>query len=369
MTMANFNSQWIEIFKSGNYGPKGDWPVEKLQQVVANFNAGSWKPPAVLGHPEHDSPAMGWVEQLALDGGVLKAKFMKVQPQLEAHVAEGRYPNRSAAFYLDPQGKGPVLRHVGFLGGMPPEIKGLEPVKFSDGEFVAIEFKEDDVDPNEIKKSVRESVREFFAEFFGGKKLGETFSEADMNAKIAAMRQEMQSKMDETVKELKDKFAESTKKAEELSAAAKTVSAKEKVKAFIEGRRAAGQWVPAFDEAGLPAVLEHLAIAGGVVKFGEAGKEKEVETYDLLANFFEKALPQIVPVGTLKLKPAKGGKIMKFNEARGISLNEGSVLVAQRAEEISAERKISFGDALRVAREELGGGAAAAAGGTSSGAV
>jgi len=367
--MPDFNNQWVEIFKAGDYGAKGVWTPEKLSQVMANFKAGVWKPPAVLGHPQNDSPAMGWVESLALDGGVLKAKFTQVQPQLEAHVAEGRFPNRSAAFYLDPKGSGPVLRHVGFLGATPPEVKGLEAIKFSDGEFVAIEFKEEDVENEAIKKTVAEGIRNYFAELFGKKAEPATFSEADMNAKIAAMQKDMQGKMAEAIEAVKKEFAESAKKAGEQTAAAKVAASKEKVKTFIEGRRAAGQWVPAFDEAGLPAVLEHLAVDGGTVKFGETGKEKEVETYELLANFFEKGLPAIVPVGALKLKTPKGGKVLKFNETSGIGMKEGSDVLAQRAEQIATERKIGFGEALRAAREELGGGGAAAAGGSSAGAV
>jgi hypothetical protein len=141
--MSSFNNQWVEIFRTGDYGEKGKWTPKMLAAVVSNFKAGVWKPPAVLGHPKNDSPAMGWVDELVLDGETLKAKFGKVQPELESHVAGGRFPNRSAAFYLDPKGEGPVLRHVGFLGAIPPEVKGLEPIKFSDGEFVAIELKEE----------------------------------------------------------------------------------------------------------------------------------------------------------------------------------------------------------------------------------
>jgi len=136
-----FDSQWGEIFRVGDYGPKGKWTREMLAQAVTNFKAGVWKPPAVLGHPEDDSPAMAWVEELQLDGDVLKARFGQVQPELSAHVQSGRFPNRSAAFYLNPQNNGPVLRHVGFLGAMPPEVKGLAPLRFSDSNFVAIEFK------------------------------------------------------------------------------------------------------------------------------------------------------------------------------------------------------------------------------------
>ena len=138
----DFNSQWIEIFRAGDYSDKGNWTSDMLGQVVSNFNSGAWKPPAVLGHPEHDSPAMGWVKELREEGGKLLARFENVHPALESLVAEGRYPNRSAAFYLNPQGNGPVLRHVGFLGAMPPEVKSLAPVQFSEGRFLAIEFQE-----------------------------------------------------------------------------------------------------------------------------------------------------------------------------------------------------------------------------------
>lgn len=142
----DFNSQWIEIFRAGNYGEKGNWTASMLGQVVNNFNTGAWKPPAVLGHPEHDSPAMGWVKELREEGGKLLARFENVHPALEAMVAEGRYPNRSAAFYLNPQGNGPVLRHVGFLGAMPPEVKSLAPIRFSGGRFISIEFDEGNMD-------------------------------------------------------------------------------------------------------------------------------------------------------------------------------------------------------------------------------
>ncbi len=140
--MGDFDNQWVEVFRAGDYGAKGNWPVEKLRKVVANLNPAVWQPPAVFGHPEHDAPAMGWVKELSSEGGKLLARFEKVHPALEAGVQEGRYPNRSAAFYLDPEGKGPMLRHVGFLGAMPPEVKGLAPIRFSDDRFVAIEYQE-----------------------------------------------------------------------------------------------------------------------------------------------------------------------------------------------------------------------------------
>ncbi len=153
----DFSNQWVEIFRAGDYGAKGAWTPEDIAAMVRNFDPATWQPPAVFGHPEHDAPAMGWVKELRAEGGRLLARFEKVHPALESSVQEGRYPNRSAAFYLDPEGKGPMLRHVGFLGATPPEIKGLAPIRFSDERFVAIEFQEERMDS--VDRIIAEAMR------------------------------------------------------------------------------------------------------------------------------------------------------------------------------------------------------------------
>jgi hypothetical protein len=97
----------------------------------------------VFGHPKEDDPAQGWVCALERVGDTLRARFTQVSEELESSVKNGRFPNRSAAFYVNPKGNGPALRHVGFLGATPPEVKGLEPINFSDADFVDIEFSEE----------------------------------------------------------------------------------------------------------------------------------------------------------------------------------------------------------------------------------
>jgi hypothetical protein len=367
--MPDFNNQWIEIFRAGDYGDKGKWTPEMLATVVKNFDSGAWIPPAVFGHPQEDSPAHGWVKSLAVDGGVLKAQFKQVTPELEAKAREGRFPNRSAAFYRDPKGSGPVLRHVGFLGATPPEVKGLEPIHFSDGDFLTIEFTEEgDVDPKEIKKTVVESIREYFGELFGEKKPASAaaFTEEDRKKLIEDAQKPFLEKIDALTK----KFDESVTQAKASATAATESERKAAVKAFIAGLVAKNRWVPAFAEAGLDRVLEHLAIAGSTVKFGEAGKEKEVSLYDLHCQFLE-ALPEIVPTAVLavKGKGVKGKNVLQFTEAKTIGLDEGSVTVRARAIEIQEKNpKMAFGECLRQARAEVGE-PAAAAGGVAAGAV
>lgn len=365
--MADFNNRWIEIFRAGDYGEKGKWGPGELDQAIASFKAGVWTPPAVLGHPETDSPALAWVEDLEREGDVLKAKFKQVQPELEAHVSSGRFPNRSAAFYLDPKSQGPVLRHVGFLGATPPEVKGLTPIEFSDGDYVAIDFNEEaQMDVNEVRKTVATEIRSFFSGMFAEKK-NETpsFTEEQVQQRIEAATKPLTESMNALTK----KFDESIQRAEQRVTASTDAEKRADVKTFVAKLKGANKWVPAFSEMGLESVLEDLAISGRKVKFGEAGKEKEFTSYETLATFLEK-LPSIVPVADIAGKIRRVGKksVLQFTESKGIALDEGSVGVRDRAIEIAEEKKIPFGEALRQARAEMGT-AAASAGASTAGAV
>lgn len=137
--------------------------------------------------------------------------------------------------------------------------------------------------------------------------------------------------------------------------------------------KAAKKWVPAFTEAGLEAVLERLAIGGGTVKFGETGKEKEVAPFDALSGFLE-GLPEIVPThelagGKQRTRGAKG--VLAFTETKHLTVDPESEELRQRAIEIfdKANPKISFGEALKIARREAAAGNAGAAGSIAAGAV
>ena len=127
---------YVEIFRGGKQvdssGKKHDGDA-MIDQALASFNAETHQPPLVVGHPKDNEPAWGWVKDLqakTVDGvKTLLAKFEEVVPEFEELVAAGRYKKRSASFY--PDGR---LRHVGFLGAVPPAVKGLADLKFDDGE-------------------------------------------------------------------------------------------------------------------------------------------------------------------------------------------------------------------------------------------
>ena len=143
MNFSGFDD-WIPIFRGGRQidsrGKEHDGDA-LIDKALANFNTASHEPAACIGHPAHDKPAYGWVSELSKGadklGTLLLAKFKQVEPTFASMVKDGRFKKRSAAFY--PNG---TLRHVGFLGAMPPAVKGLPDVAFAEGEFATFDFAE-----------------------------------------------------------------------------------------------------------------------------------------------------------------------------------------------------------------------------------
>lgn len=128
--------KWMEIFRAGDYGAKGKYTAADLDTMVANYDPAQHEAPLVLGHPEHDAPAYGWVEKLKRAGDILMAKFRQVQPKVEQLIQAGSFKKRSISFYRDPLS----LRHVGLLGAAVPEVKGLADLRLSDSGRATVAF-------------------------------------------------------------------------------------------------------------------------------------------------------------------------------------------------------------------------------------
>ena len=135
----------MEIFEGGrrtdSSGTTRDWTEAELNQVAGGYDPAIHEAPVVVGHPQDDKPAYGWVTYLKRRGMKLLAG-VKFVPAFMETVKRGLYKNRSASFYHphDPRNPRPgawYLRHVGFLGAMPPAIKGLAPVSFAAGHGAA----------------------------------------------------------------------------------------------------------------------------------------------------------------------------------------------------------------------------------------
>ncbi len=132
---------WFEIFRAGTHtdsaGDTQDWTEEDLDKIVSSYNPGYHEAPIVIGHPETDSPAYGWIEALKREGDRLLAKPRELIEEFKDWVNRGLYKKISIALYPDLS-----LRHIGFLGATPPAVKGLANVRFQERGKVTICFSE-----------------------------------------------------------------------------------------------------------------------------------------------------------------------------------------------------------------------------------
>ena len=132
----------IEVFRAGSFtdmtGSKQTITAESLAQIAGNYDPENHPAPVVIGHPETDAPAFGWVDQLYVEGDVLKATIREAAPEFVDMVKAGRYKRVSISLFLPSSTANPVpgemyVRHVGFLGAQAPAVPGLKPVKFAGG--------------------------------------------------------------------------------------------------------------------------------------------------------------------------------------------------------------------------------------------
>ncbi len=147
------NLKQIAIFKVGKHkstsGESLNATADYLRSVASNYDKNNHQAPAVIGHPKDNAPAYAWVTSLNFDesDNTLYADFEQVEPQFQKLLQDGRFKKRSASFYppnhpSNPIKDKPYLRHVGFLGAMPPAVKGLKDFSDNDKDCITFEFNE-----------------------------------------------------------------------------------------------------------------------------------------------------------------------------------------------------------------------------------
>jgi len=145
-------------------GTKKVWSGEELDQIVTNTKklidnnifSGA---PMVIGHPKTDAPAYGWIQDLKREGNVLSVKGDKLHDEFAEGVEKGLWPNRSIRI-----GKGAdgfYLKHVGFLGAVPPAIEGMDSIYNANTDDECFDYAyQDSITPNILSRMMRR-FREF----------------------------------------------------------------------------------------------------------------------------------------------------------------------------------------------------------------
>jgi len=134
-------TDWFEVFKTGTHidsnGKKWTFTQADLDEIAANYHAEEHEAPIVIGHPAMDTPAYGWIAAVKSADGTLFVKGKDVVPEFNDLVKNGRFKKRSLSLY-----PGKKIKHLGFLGAVPPSIKGLKDIAFKEDDAITIEFSE-----------------------------------------------------------------------------------------------------------------------------------------------------------------------------------------------------------------------------------
>ncbi|OHU85520.1 MULTISPECIES: hypothetical protein [Pseudoalteromonas] len=181
----NTKFNWFEIFRAGKHtdskGNEAEFSKSDLQSVVENFKPRT--SPLVIGHPKNDDPAWGWAEELKIEDDVLYAKAEAVDADFAEAVENARYPNRSVR--LRKTDNGFELGHIGFLGGKPPAVDGMQWLfsKDESGETVVLEFAASDrieqmtIDNTQGFVRLVRNLKTLITDKFGAEEANNVFSE------------------------------------------------------------------------------------------------------------------------------------------------------------------------------------------------
>jgi len=142
----------VEIMRPGQFTPMAGQAIsfteDTLRLAAVTYDAAKAPAPVVIGHPETNAPAYGWVKGMDFADGTLGAYLGDLAPSFAEAVKDKRYTKVSASFFPPQSSANPrpgvfYLRHVGFLGAAAPAVPGLRPVSFASAEGEALDFAHD----------------------------------------------------------------------------------------------------------------------------------------------------------------------------------------------------------------------------------
>ncbi|MBF0291135.1 MAG: peptidase [Nitrospinae bacterium] len=322
----------LKIFRPGAHtdstGKRVTLTEADLKKSAQAYSPATHEAPIVVGHPANDAPAFGWIGKLAFADGHLSAEPRQVNADFAELVKTGSYKKISASFYMPDSPTNPVpgsyyLRHVGFLGAMPPALKGLPPVNFKEEEVGIVTFNEND---DSIVARFFRNLRDFFIAEKGQETADKILPSYDLEAlTTSAVQEALEAKQEvsptpvhdtQTMfnegKQAMDKAeAEAAKKKEEdekrLTAEKdaafaereaeivrrETELAKKERSDFLEGLISEGKILP----AAKPALIEIMgAMKADTVSFSEGTKTVKKPALEVFQSFLS-GLPKSVTFG------------------------------------------------------------------------
>ncbi|EPU1123065.1 peptidase [Klebsiella pneumoniae] len=141
----------LAVFAPGTHtamdGRTITFTTENCIDLANSYDPSVSEAPFVIGHPSLTAPAYGWAERLEFRDGIVYVAPRQVNPAFAEAFNAGSYKKRSLSIYQPDSPGNPkpghyYARHVGFLGAVPPGVKGLPDAQFAEasGDNGPLEF-------------------------------------------------------------------------------------------------------------------------------------------------------------------------------------------------------------------------------------
>ena len=321
----------FEIFKTGSHtsdkGITRDYSLDDLNFIAKSYDPVVQEAPIVIGHPVDSSPAYGWVESLKVVGDRLIAKAKDLIPEFKEALSNKLYKKRSIS--LDSEGK---LRHIGFLGGALPAVKGLADIQFSNDENTnTIEFSTNSSDsalerePDLAHKSDLELVPEL----------------SSTNDLFTSFSVELES-LKNSLSTLSQNFSEYSaanvsNELTNLSNKVKSISSKLDLSEFnqlLDDKITSGNLTPA-----LRSKLESLVGFVGAYNFSDGVESFQSKLVNHLSEFIN-SMPKLLFLENFAEKP--NDLVVVKDDFDGLPLNQESALIHRKALAAMKSENISY---------------------------
>lgn len=348
----------IEIFKPGSFvamnGQTYKFTADHVKELAETYNPEFADAPFVVGHPKVTAPRYGHAGKLFVnEAGVLCAEPGHVVPEFAEAVNAGHFPKVSASIYLPDAPGNPTpgkhyLRHIGFLGGQAPAVKGLKSVEFAGSDEGIADFAYED----RLVVRLFRRLRDWIVAKEGAEAAQEVISDYDLDYLTEnAVREEMREanavpgfsspnlKQEEalnTAEQLAQREAALAAEKQQLDARAAALAVQEtKLKKsgfveFAEGLVKEGKLLPA-QTASVVEIMVQLDGANKVADFAE-GDANHGKTGAELFQAFLSAQPKQVEYGRVTQPGGKTGAAVDFAAPEGMQVDQEGLETLAKAQ-------------------------------------
>jgi hypothetical protein len=356
-----------------------------LKGIAERYDPALHEAPLIVGHPQHDAPAYGWVAGLSFADGALAVQEKQVDPEFDALRTRGSFKKVSARFYTPTSKNSPTpgqyyLRDVGFLGAMAPAVKGLRSASFADdgadlataeisfadlpaysGTYISRLFRglrdwliekegkdtADRVLPDWEVQSLSEISTRAEAQDSHNASFGDTHSNpASKEKPTMKTAEQLQADLDAANRERDTAQARATT-LEQADRQRQVDARHAEHVSFADGLISEARW-PAGSKEPLVATLDHLATPAesGVVSFGDGDAAKPL--HQVLREQLQ-ALPSQVSFKQIATKPKDGDQeLVSFSDQPGyesVQVDADRLALDKRIKQYMGEHKVDYATA------------------------